>query len=192
MRYQKKGSRYTVVSHDSRMSHIGTGRSACAFRIQNSQAVIKVYYPDSSQLAAEEAAIYSKLESVSSFPALHDSGPNYIVIDFIEGRTFFQCLTGGEKIDTKTIMDVDRALMHVKELQLNPSDIHLHNLILTPEGAVRIIDLARFNQTKNCSQWDDLKAAYHKFYSKRLFPKRMPALLLESIRALYKRNFFHI
>ncbi|MFC4735922.1 protein kinase family protein [Bacillus daqingensis] len=190
--YRKKGRRNSVLACDSRLIPIGTGRSASAFRIQDSNTVMKVYYPDSLHIAEEEAAIYRKLEQVSFFPTLHDAGTNYIVMDYVEGRTFFQCLTGGEKISAKSITDVDQALREVRRLELNPSDIHLHNLILTPDGSVKMIDPARFNQEKNCTQWDDLRAAYYKYYSKKLFPKRIPAVLLESVRALYQRNFLHV
>lgn len=192
VRYRRKGEGYTVAAKDPALVHIGTGRSACAFRIENTNKVLKVYYPPFSYIAEEETEIYQRLGGLSSFPALHESGENYIVIDYIQGMTFFQCLTRGERINQQTITEVDRVLLEVSRLQLNPSDIHLHNLILTPDGKVRIIDPARFNQQKDCTQWEDLKSAYHKYYLKPLFPKRLPAVILDSIRLLYKHKMLKI
>jgi predicted Ser/Thr protein kinase len=192
VRYRKKGSRFEAVSWDRTLSHIGTGRSACAFRINGTDRVIKVYYPVYHYIAEEEAEIYSKLREIPSFPALYDAGINYIVIDYIEGRTFFQCLTGGEQITESFIAEVDKALLEVSRRELNPSDIHLHNLILTPDGKVKIIDPARFNQEKNCTQWDDLKTAYSRLYKKKLCPKKIPALLLLSISTLYKHKVIKV
>lgn len=192
VRYSKKGEGYTIAGKHSALFHIGTGRSACAFRIRDTDKVIKIYYPDFSYIAHEETEIYKKLGSLSSFPALHESGENYIVIDYIQGMTFFQCLTRGERINNQTILEVDRVLKEVSRLHLNPSDIHLHNLMLTPEGRVKIIDPARFNQEKDCTQWNDLKSAYHKYYVNRFFPKRLPAVILDSISHLYKLKLLKI
>ncbi|SDN99498.1 serine/threonine protein kinase [Alkalicoccus daliensis] len=192
VRYEKRGENFVVAVKDQTLIHLGTGRSACAFRILESDKVIKIYYPQFSHLAKEEAEIYKKLESIPSFPLLYEAGDNYIVIDYIEGQTLFQCLTRGDVIDQHVIMEIDQALLEVSRRHLNPSDIHLHNLILTPQGKIMIIDPARFNQQNDCNQWNDLKAAYHKYYTKRLFPKRMPAVLLDSIRLLYKRKLIKI
>jgi hypothetical protein len=190
--YRKKGNRFVLVSSDRRLSHIGTGRSACAFRINGTGRVLKVYYPDFHHIAEEEADIYRKLHEIPHFPVLHDAGVNYIVVDYIEGRTFFQCLTGGAPIRESFITEVDKALQEVRHRKMNPSDIHLHNLILTPDGQVKIIDPARFNQQKKCTQWDDLKTAYRKLYSKKLFPKKIPAFLLVSISTLYKHKLIKV
>ncbi|BBP91193.1 hypothetical protein BsIDN1_48110 [Bacillus safensis] len=85
------------------------------------------------------------------------------------------------------IEQVDDALEEAREKGLNPSDIHLRNLILTKEGRIRVIDVARFTQTKACHQWDDLKTAYA-YYQKPFFPKKAPRLWLEVIAYLYKKR----
>ncbi|MDI5789968.1 hypothetical protein PO124_21010 [Bacillus licheniformis] len=47
------------------------------------------------------------------------------------------------------ICEVDRALNDARRKGLNPSDIHLRNLILTPSGTIKVIDVARFCRRKN-------------------------------------------
>ncbi|WP_187254449.1 protein kinase family protein [Alkalicoccus halolimnae] len=190
--YTKKGNKYRAGGFDSRLSLIGEGRSACAFRIEDSLKVLKVYYPEFYEVAEVETSIYRKLSDVHSFPVFYSSGKNYIVIDYIEGSTFFQCLTHGIFIAESVIHEVDKALQEVVARELRPSDIHLHNLIMTPEGTVKIIDVARFNEEKDCTQWNDLRAAYFKLYVHRLFPKRVPAVVLNSVRLLYKKNLLKI
>ncbi|MCD2523236.1 protein kinase family protein, partial [Bacillus licheniformis] len=87
------------------------------------------------------------------------------------------------------ICEVDRALNDARRKGLNPSDIHLRNLILTPSGTIKVIDVARFLQTKECRQWDDLKTAYQTLYKKSRFPQRLPKMWMELIAYLYKKSW---
>ncbi|MCM2677134.1 protein kinase family protein [Alkalicoccobacillus plakortidis] len=183
----QKQKRTLVSSFDPRLTLIGSGRSAYVFKIQDEDKAIKVFYPPFEKLAQQEAEIYRLLSGSSHFPALHAEGKGYLVIDYIYGQTFFDCLLHGVKVETQHIHEVDLAIDEARKVGLNPSDIHLHNLMLTKDHSVKVIDVARFQQTKQCSQWTDLKMAYTRYYSNRFFPKRLPAVLLFAIAALYKK-----
>lgn len=167
---------------------IGTGRSAFAFRITKSSKVMKVFFPAFRHIAAEEAEIYKTLASNPYFPDLHASGNGYLVMDYIPGHTLYDCLRAGIPITDHHIADIDNALARAEAEGLNPSDIHLRNILITPDGDIRLIDPARFRQQKHCTQWADLHKAYEKFYKKKLFPKKVPGPLLELIAYLYKRR----
>ena len=88
-------------------------------------------------------------------------------MEYIKGYTFYECLNKGIRIDDDMICEVDRALNDARRKGLNPSDIHLRNLILTPSGTIKVIDVARFLQTKECRQWDDLKQPIKPFTKSR-------------------------
>ncbi|MFP7495234.1 protein kinase family protein [Terribacillus saccharophilus] len=167
---------------------IGTGRSAFAFRLTKSSQVIKVFFPAFRHIAAEEAEIYKTLADNQFFPTLHATGDGYLVIDYIPGRTLYDCLREGIPITDEHIADIDDALAHAAAAGLNPSDIHLRNIMITPTGEIKLIDPARFRQQKHCTQWEDLHQAYEKFYKRKLFPKKLPGFLLEFIAYLYKRR----
>jgi RIO-like serine/threonine protein kinase len=178
-----------VLSFDkTHLSIIGSGRSAYVFKLEGTNRALKVFYSPHEHLAKKEAEIYDKLKGIPSFPELYESGDDYIVIDFIEGHTIFECLVKGIHINGKVLEEVDRSIAKARQLGLNPSDIHLHNILLTTDGEVKLIDVVRFDQIKHCTQWEDLKRAYHKFYKKRLFPKKLPHKLLLLIAYFYKRN----
>jgi predicted Ser/Thr protein kinase len=176
-----------LLSYDDSLTLIGTGRSAFVFRIKETDYAIKVFFPEFRHIAKEETDIYGKLEGISYFPTIYDSGDNYLVMDYIQGRTLFECVNEGAAIKESHISDIDYALSLAAERGLNPSDIHLRNLFITTNGEVKLIDVARFNQTKNCSQWDDLKYVYRRFYSKKTFPKKIPAALLNVFAYFYKK-----
>ena len=177
--------------NDKQLTMAGSGRSAYVFKLKNTKKVLKVFYPPFEHLAKREAKIYKKLEGVSYFPVMHASGENYIVIDYIDGLTLFECLVKGKHIDENVLDEVDHAILLAKNRGLNPSDIHLHNILITSDGKVKLIDVVRFEQVKQCSQWDDLKRGYYKYYKKRIFPRKIPSKFLLMIAFFYKRNLLN-
>lgn len=185
-----------LISYNESLQLIGTGRSAYVFKIKHEQVALKVYFPHKAQLAAEEAAIYKKLPPNNYYPTLHDVGLNYIVLDYFEGHTLFQCLEKGIYVSEDKIHAVNEALEMAKKAGLTPSDVHLKNIIITRNEEVKLIDVARFRQTKKDRQWDDLQKAYFKGYIKPYFPKRIPKYILYCIAAVYKttllfRNYLY-
>lgn len=185
---EEKGRIPKLKSYDKTLQLIGTGRSAHVFKVQHEQVALKVYFPHKAHLAAEEAAIYKELSSSSYYPTLHDVGANYIVIDYLEGHTLFECLENGLFVSEDKIRDINEALNIARKVGLNPSDVHLKNIIITNKQEIKLIDVARFRQTKKDRQWDDLQKLYFKGYVKSYFPKRIPKFILHSIAAIYKRT----
>lgn len=178
-----------LLHYDDSLKLIGTGRSAFVFRINNSNKAIKVFFPDFTYIAKEEADIYLALQDISYFPTIYDSGLNYIVMDYIEGRTLFECVNQGIPITTDHIKEIDTALRLAANKGLNPSDIHLRNIIITSNNDIKLIDVARFRQTKDCTQWSDLKSAYLLYYKKPYFPKKIPAPVMNTVAYFYKKKF---
>ena len=182
----QKGRKFKLKSYDEALQLIGIGRSAYVFKIEHEQVVLKVYLPHKTHLAIEEATIYKKLPPNNYYPTLHDVGTNYIVLDYFEGHTLFQCLEKGIYVSEDKIHTINEALEIAKNAGLTPSDVHLKNIIITPNAEVKLIDVARFRQTKKDRQWDDLQKAYFKCYIKPYFPKRIPKYILHCIAAIYK------
>ncbi|PLS14760.1 serine/threonine protein kinase [Bacillus sp. M6-12] len=181
-------SKNKLMGYDESLELAGEGRSAFVFRIKETDKAIKVFFPQFFHIAKEESEIYKMLKGNPYYPELFESGSNYLVIDYIQGLTLFQCITRGIPITSEQITEIDAALNSARKKDLNPSDIHLRNILITADNKIKLIDVARFRQAKNCSQWSDLKVAFHKFYSKPYFPKRIPEYLLNAVAALYKKN----
>nr|WP_239587055.1 protein kinase family protein [Bacillus ectoiniformans] len=188
VKYTRNKRRVILEGKDESLTLIGMGRSAFVFKVPSDNKALKVFFPEFKAIAQEEAEIYRMLKGIPQFPELHESGDNYLVIDYIEGLTLFDCLTQGIPIDPEKIQEVDRVLMLAKKRGLNPSDIHLRNILFTSKGEIKMIDVARFRQTKDCLQWRDLKRAFHWFYFKPFCPKKIPAHVLNMIAAVYKKR----
>ncbi|MGG0644894.1 protein kinase family protein [Sporosarcina gallistercoris] len=177
-----------LISYDDSLKLVGTGRSAFVFRMASSEKAIKVFFPEFTDIAQEEAEIYKSLVGIDYFPTIHETGLNYIVMDYIEGYTFFECMTRGKIITSDHIKEVDRALALASTQGLNPSDIHLRNLIITSNNEIQLIDVARYRQRKVCNQWSHLKRAHQRFYSNPFFLKKVPAPFLNTVAYLYKKG----
>lgn len=180
-----------IVNHDQALTLVGVGRSAFVFKIEGTNKAMKVFFPKHHHIAQEEAGVYEVIRHIDYYPSIHESGSNYIVIDYLEGFTFFECLTLGIQISEAEIKEVDIALTLARNNGLNPSDIHLRNIFKTANGKIKMIDVARFRQVKTCHQWGDLKSAFYRFYTKPFFPKKIPAFILNWIAAFYKNVYRH-
>ncbi|NPC93520.1 protein kinase family protein [Bacillus sp. WMMC1349] len=189
--YNTKKKFNKLVQKPAELELIGKGRSAYVFKLreQGKDMALKIFFPEFKEVAEREADIYKNLADSPYYPDIYETGPSYILMEYIKGHTFYECLTKGIQIEEEMIQEVDSALQDAKLKGLNPSDIHLRNLILTPSGAVKVIDVARFSQTKQCTQWEDLKTAYQNLYKNKRFPQKVPKLLMEIIAFLYKRNW---
>ncbi|MFT8321659.1 MAG: protein kinase family protein [Bacillus sp. (in: firmicutes)] len=183
--YNKK---FSEAKKHKDLELIGKGRSAYVFKINNTSLAIKVFFKKYEHLAKTEGEIYETVRGISFFPQVYEIGNNYIVMDFIEGKTLFECLIEGILITEDHIKETDAAILLSNQKGLNPSDIHLKNIILTKENEIKIIDLARFRQEKKCTQWMDLKKAFYSIYQKRYFPKKVSKYILHTIRILYKKQ----
>ena len=99
-----------LISYDDSLKHIGTGRSAFVFRIKSSNKAMKIFFPEFTYIAKEEAEIYQTLQNISYYPSIYDAGSNYIVMDYIEGSTLFECISQGKPITSAHIKEIDYAL----------------------------------------------------------------------------------
>ena len=177
-----------LIGNDHSLTLIGKGRSAFVFQINSTEKVIKVFFPNLVHLAIEEATIYQKLSGIHYYPNTYDFGANFIVLDYIDGKTLFDCLSQGIVITEMHLKEVDQAIEMARERGLNPSDIHLRNILLTSSGEIKVIDVARFRQMKTCMNWLYLKKSYYQFYHKPYFPKRFPPIFLYVVGYLYKKR----
>lgn len=192
VRITSKKKKPRLLEYNSSLTLIGKGRSAYVFRIRDTNKAMKVFFPYYAHIAKEEAEIYKRLQHISYYPTLYETGVNYLVIDYIVGSTLFECVTKGIRISDKVVTEIDLALHLARQEGLNPSDIHLRNILLTLDKKVKLIDVARFRQTKDCDKWRDLKYGYYHCYKKRYFPKRIPAFILNIIAVLYKKELLKL
>ncbi|KEO84233.1 serine/threonine protein kinase [Tumebacillus flagellatus] len=176
-----------VNSHPETWRVIGVGNSAAVFQPKESpELAIKVYAPEFAQVCAQEAGIYEQLGENEFFPRYYGRGERFLVIEYRAGKNLYDCLVQGVEIPEQVIHDVDTAIEFAKERGLNPSDIHVKN-VLVHGGRGFLVDVSDYRNEGDCKRWPDLKAAYYQYYRELYRPGlTIPAWVLETIRKWYK------
>lgn len=168
---------------------VGVGTSAAVFQPKKySDVSVKVYADTHAWIARSEAEIYKQLGDSPFFPHFYGGGENFLLISYRPGSNLYDCLIQGISIPEQVIFDVDEAIAYAREQGLNPSDIHIKNIILH-EGRGFLVDVSDYRKEKECKRWETLKQAYYDYYLETYRPGlTVPAWVLETIRKWYKTN----
>ena len=79
--FAESNGRIRVKQHHQDLKLVGTGRSACVFRIKDTNKVIKVFPPQFTHIAQKEADIYKMLKGSHYFPAIYATGENFLTME---------------------------------------------------------------------------------------------------------------
>lgn len=175
-----------VETSDVNFTLIGCGCSSGVFRSKEFPFIaVKLYSPAHKNEAMVETVAYKKVKGIKYFPKLYLFGPNFLAIEYIEGKSLYDCLIEGIEISEDTISQVDDAIQKAKERGLIPSDVHFKNIILVSEE-VRIVDLSDYLTAEHVTRWDRLKFFYKTVYKPLLKGIRIPKKVVDAVRKGYK------
>ncbi|MCA1062649.1 serine/threonine protein kinase (plasmid) [Cytobacillus spongiae] len=169
---------------DDSLRCIGVGTDAAVFQsIYVPEYAFKVYAEEKASKIKIEEAVYSAIGDSPFFPTCYGAEDRVLVLSFEEGPTLFDCLLQGIHIPKQAIQDVEEARQHVRDMGMNPRDIHLKNILLQ-NGRSKIIDVSEYVLPGNDFRWEHLKKAYEEHYHL-LEGRAVPFWLLETIRKWY-------
>ncbi|MGZ4123300.1 MAG: serine/threonine protein kinase [Tumebacillaceae bacterium] len=176
-----------VLSHPETWRCVGVGNSAAVFQPRDHQELaIKVYADSHAHVCQEEANIYEQLGESPYFPRYYGRGDNFLIIEYRAGRNIYDCLLNGVFIPEQVIADVEEAIAYARGRGLNPSDIHVKN-VLVHEGRGFLVDVSDYGQEDPCKRWESLKKAYFDYYLDLYKPGLTITMwVLETIRKWYK------
>ncbi|MDQ1002069.1 hypothetical protein QFZ28_002469 [Neobacillus niacini] len=169
---------------------IGIGTDAAVFQsLENQAYAFKMYADDKIDKIQLEKKVYELLGDSPYFSTCFGFKDNYLVLNFEEGITLYDCLLQGIPIPKQIIKEVDHAREYARQKGLNPRDIHLKNVFLQ-NGRAKIIDVSEYVQPGNDLRWEHLKQAYDHYYHL-IEGKPIPLRLMEMIRKRYnQRNHY--
>jgi len=145
--------------------------------------VFKVYAPQRLYKLPNEFTAYQKLKNSSFFPTCYFKGENYLILSYEKGPTLYDCLLKGIFIPERVIEDVERARFYVRNVGLNPRDIHLRNVLLQ-NGLAKIVDVSEFVHPGEDKRWDHLLQGYKHYYPL-IKGKKIPIWLMEGVKRAY-------
>ncbi|MBM7607389.1 serine/threonine protein kinase [Lysinibacillus composti] len=166
---------------------IGVGTDAAVFQSQSAPTyAFKLYAEDKRDKVEIEANVYSKIEGSPYFSACFAATDKYLVLNYEEGKTLFDCILQGIHIPEQVISDVEIARDYVRSKGLNPRDIHLKNILLQ-DGRAKLLDVSEYVMPGNDFRWEHLKKGYEQYYHL-IDGKTVPFWLVETVRKWYNQQ----
>lgn len=163
---------------------IGVGTDAAVFQSAAApEYAFKVYAEGKKDKLEAEAAVYAQIGSSPYFSSCYGKDDRMLILKYEEGPTLFDCLLQGVIVPEQAILDVEDARDYIREIGLNPRDIHLKNIMLQ-NGRAKLLDVSEYIKPGNDFRWEHLKRAYEEYYSI-IDGKPVPFWLLDTIRKWY-------
>ena len=166
---------------------IGVGTDAAVFQSQSAPTyAFKLYAEDKRDKVKIEANVYSKIEDSPYFSTCFAATDKYLVLNYEEGVTLFDCILQGIHIPEQVVNDVEFARNYVRSKGLNPRDIHLKNILLQ-DGRAKLLDVSEYVMPGNDFRWEHLKKGYEQYYHL-IDGKTVPFWLVETVRKWYNQQ----
>lgn len=163
---------------------IGVGTDAAVFQSEDfPQYAFKLYAEGKEDKLEAEAKVYGLIGQSPYFSTCYGRDERMLVLKFEDGPTLFDCLLQGIYVPEEAIQDVEKAREYIREIGLNPRDIHLKNIILQ-NGRAKLLDVSEYIKPGNDFRWEHLKKAYQEYYAI-IDGKPVPFWLLDTIRKWY-------
>ena len=115
---------------------IGEGHHGKVYRLDNARC-IKIYEKKSFMLM--ELKVLKHSERFPYFPKVYEYKDNYMIREYFEGPNLWQFIQQNglsENLAVKILEIIDSFV----ELRYSKLDCHLHHIIVTDEGCLKVID----------------------------------------------------
>ena len=163
---------------------IGVGTDAAVFQfLEAPEFAFKVYAENKKDKLEAEAEVYAQISDSPYFSKCYGVNDQLLVIKYEEGLTLFDCLLQGVHVPDQVIQDVEEARGYIRQIGLNPRDIHLKNILLQ-NGRAKLLDVSEYIKPGNDFRWEHLKKAHAEYYTI-IDGKPLPFWLLDTIRKWY-------
>ncbi len=174
----------TIIGIADGFRCIGVGTDAAVFQsLTRPEYAFKIYAEGKTDKLEAEAAVYAQIGEAPYFSRCFGKTDHILVLKYEAGPTLFDCLLQGIYVPEQAILDVEQAREFIRQIGLNPRDIHLKNIVLQ-DGRAKLIDVSEYIKPGNDFRWEHLKKAYTEYYSL-IDGKPVPFWLLDTIRKWY-------
>lgn len=133
-----KGKGLVVENNPTDYNFISKGCHGAVFKLSADRCV-KIFLKNKS--AAQEADAYTRIKGWTRCPKIYEVGPNYIVMEYIEGLTLEEYLKTKNYISESITKQILLILQEMKKLGFSRIDIRLHNAMVTKDDTIKVIDL---------------------------------------------------
>jgi predicted Ser/Thr protein kinase len=136
---EKKGVKFKKIKFEELTSYpfIGRGAQGAVFKISVDRC-IKIYKLQEDVLTERE--VLEAAQDSSIVPRLYEAGPNYLIMEYIEGPSLGEYLKSNRVITEDLTNKILFLLKEMKRLKFTRLDAYLRHIILTKQGELKVID----------------------------------------------------
>ncbi|KON85771.1 hypothetical protein AF332_02340 [Sporosarcina globispora] len=116
---------------------IGYGSQGKVYKLSPDRC-IKIYLKEKH--ARMEANVLRSATSSRFFPKIYETGSNYIVMEYIEGKTLNNYLEKEGKLSNQIIKEIVMLLKEMERLNFTRIDARLRHIFITDENEIKVID----------------------------------------------------
>ncbi|MES9683756.1 hypothetical protein ABWK22_12695 [Gottfriedia acidiceleris] len=127
--------------YEDHFEYLASGKDGDVFTRDN--YVIKVFKEDGK--SRDDGMKLHLLKRSIYYPKVHAFTNDFMVSDRIFGETFYQLDGHSKNLRKQYETEINQAIFDAQIAGLNAFDLHNHNLMLSNDGEVRIVDVGRFS-----------------------------------------------
>lgn len=116
---------------------LGAGAQGAVFQL-SAAACVKVFAHEAD--AQQEAVTLGRASSASFIPQVYETGPNYIVMEFIQGQGIKTFLSRQQAFPHYLAEKLLAMIYDMKRVGFTRIDTALRHVYITPERQVKVID----------------------------------------------------
>lgn len=136
-----------VINNPTTYPMIGKGAQGAVFQISSDQCVKICAKPEYAQ---KEGDVLKVAQESPIIPRLYQVGPNYIIMEYLEGPTLFQYLESGGDLSENIVRQILFVLKEMKRLKFTRLDTDLRHIIVTKGAELKVIDhYSSYTKTRN-------------------------------------------
>ncbi|GAB1763132.1 MULTISPECIES: hypothetical protein [Bacillaceae] len=129
-----------VLTSFKRYEVVGQGKDGVIYRL-SSDRCIKVFFKEEVYEKELEAIQVGQPSSI--IPQLYGYGPNYIVMEYIEGISLAKQLKKNGDIEKSLVVQLIDFFDELKKLNFRRQDTELRHILINEQGNFKMIDLKR-------------------------------------------------
>ncbi|MFB7142931.1 hypothetical protein ACFCYN_25410 [Gottfriedia sp. NPDC056225] len=127
--------------HTDYFDYLASGKDGDVY--SRNQYVIKVFKADGK--SRDDGIKLHLLEKSIYYPKVHAFTNDYMVSDRVIGETLYDLVGHDKTIQKQFEKEINQAVIDAQKVGLYAFDLHNHNLMLTNNGEIRIVDVGRFS-----------------------------------------------
>ncbi|WP_409303886.1 hypothetical protein [Peribacillus sp. SCS-155] len=133
----QRGIDQVIVDNPTKFPLIGKGKQGAVFQI-SPYKVVKVYWNPKS--AAKEADVLAAGKASTIIPKLYEKGPNYVVMEFVQGESLQDYLEGRTEIPPAMVRMIVSLFKEMERLKFGRMDVATKHVIITENEELKLLD----------------------------------------------------